>query len=91
MALWRSGAGSPPIAAWLAETSQDPRLRLTIYAPPASATAALRLSGEARRSARIVLDPDLTGAPYVALTFDRAMARPLQPVAATQPDPEPLP
>lgn len=90
-ALWRSGAGSPPIAAWLADAGRDPRLRLTIYASPAGVEAALRLAGEGGRAARIVLDPDLTAAPYAALTFDRTVARPLQPAAARQPVPEPSP
>lgn len=91
VALWRAGDGSPPLAVWLAETGRDPRLRLTIYAAPDAMDAARALTLEARRPARIVLDPDHRGAAFAALTFDRGMARPLQPDEATPSDTETSP
>ena len=83
VALWREGPGSPSLAIWLGENGGDPRLRLTIYAQPAASAEARKLASEAARSARIVLDPDVSGAPSAALTFDRGMARHLQMSTAT--------
>lgn len=91
VAVWRGGANAPDLRAWLVSSGADQRLRLTIYAAPDAAAAALALARDAGRPGRIVLDPALGGAPYAALTFDRGMARPLQPAVPTQPDPENMP
>lgn len=70
VALWRAGAGSPPLKDWLASAAPDPRLRLTIMAPLTEAEAALTLAAEAGRPARILIDPAATGL-IAALTYDQ--------------------
>lgn len=70
VALWRAGPQAPPIKDWLASAAPDPRLRLTIMAPPANADAALALAAEAGRPARILIDP-AASAVIAALTYDQ--------------------
>lgn len=70
VALWRSGAGGPPLADWLAATAPDPRLRLTIIAAPDLGPDALALARSAGRPARILLEPGASGL-AAALTYDQ--------------------
>lgn len=79
VALWREGAGAPPLGEWLARSASDPRLRLTILAAPDEATRALTLAASSPRPARIVLDPGRSGV-EAALTYDQgeALAQALQ-------------
>lgn len=76
VALWRAGPGAPALPQWLAQ-HPDPRLGLTILAPPEEVEAALALSGAAGRPARLVLDPALSGL-SATLGYDRALAQGLQ-------------
>jgi hypothetical protein len=71
VAVWRDVAGGPTLAGWLAHQGADPRQRLTLFAPPQAAGRAQELAREARRPVRLVLDPELAGPPYAALTYDR--------------------
>ena len=71
VALWRAGAGAPPLKDWLTSAAPDPRLRLTIMAAPADAAAALALAGEAGRPARVLIEPGAGGL-IAALTYDQA-------------------
>ncbi|MFM5954931.1 MAG: hypothetical protein ACKOPE_11620 [Novosphingobium sp.] len=77
-AVWRQTPGAPPLATWLA-ASPDPRLRLTIVAAPAEATAALRLADAAGRPARVLVEPEASGI-AATLTYDQPapLARGLQ-------------
>ena len=79
VALWREGAGAPPLGEWLARSASDPRLRLTILAAPDQAARALSLAASSPRPARIVLDPGRSGV-EAALTYDQgeALAQALQ-------------
>ena len=83
VAVWRPGAGAPPLAAWLASQGADPQLRLTVVAPQAQAQTALALAAGAGRPARVLIEPDASGEPFAALTYDQAapVAQPLQPGA----------
>lgn len=91
VAVWRGGAGAPGLRAWLAGQNADPRQRLTVIAPLADAAAAVTLAQSAGRPARVVLEPDGSGAPYAALTYDQSapLARALQHGDETDPKPEP--
>ncbi|MFM5918118.1 MAG: hypothetical protein ACKOOL_11385 [Novosphingobium sp.] len=78
VAVWSAAAGGPSIRDWLARTAADPRLRLTILAPPAAAQAALELAQSAGRPARLVIEPGMQGSPLATLTYDQAgLAQPL--------------
>lgn len=72
-------AGGAKITDWLDAAGADPRLRLTIIAPPGEAAGALALSGEVSRPARILIEPGAQGI-FAALTYDlpAPMARDLQ-------------
>lgn len=85
VALWRQAPGAPPLRDWLASAAPDPRLRLTIIAPPAEAEAALALSASASRPARVLIEPGSNGV-VAALTYDQAapLAQGLQPVTAKE-------
>jgi hypothetical protein len=76
VAQWRAGPDAPPLAQWLA-LHPDPRLGLTILAPPDAADAALALGSAAGRPARLVLEPGLSGL-SATLGYDRALAQGLQ-------------
>jgi hypothetical protein len=83
-AVWSAAPGMPPLKDWLARTATDPRLRLTILAPPAAAQAALDLAQASGRPARVVIEPGMLGAPLATLTYDQAgLAQPL-PLAAVK-------
>ncbi|WP_353226590.1 hypothetical protein [Novosphingobium sp.] len=79
VAVWRDGAGAPPLPQWLHDVARDPRLRLTItvhYAPGTRAAAlaeAARLdrqSGLQASGARIVIEPGLPAGASAAVGFD---------------------
>ena len=72
VAVWRAGPEAPDLRAWLAQNAADPRLRVTIIAPDTAAEAALTLSKNTGRPARVLLEPGVSGAPMVALTYDQA-------------------
>lgn len=76
VAVWRAAPGGPPLGAWLASQGSDPQLRLTVVAPADQAQAALTLAAGAGRPARILIEPDATGAPLATLTYDQARAAP---------------
>ena len=79
VAVWTGSPGAPVLAQWLAAAGTDPRLRLTILAPPAAAAQALALAGVAGRPARIVLDPDRSGPVQALLGYDQSgLAQTLQ-------------
>lgn len=83
VALWRDAAGAPALKDWLAQSANDPRLRLTILATPENAARALALAANASRPARIVLEPGRSGV-EAALVYDQGepLAQELQqPVA----------
>ncbi len=78
LALWRAGAGAPPIGQWLESQGADPRQQLTIiarYAPGSQAAvmteagALVRDAGAAGLSARLTLEPGEPGI-VAALAFD---------------------
>lgn len=79
VALWRAQPGGVKIADWLDAAGADPRLRLTIIAPPRESAGAFVLSGEVNRPARIVIEPGVQGL-FAALTYDQPppVARDLQ-------------
>lgn len=86
VAVWSGVPGGPALRDWLAQTAQDPRLRLTIVASPAEAEAALRLAAGAGRAARVLIEPEASGPPLATLTYDQALlAQGLQQVEATKP------
>jgi hypothetical protein len=79
VAVWRAGAGAPPLPQWLHDVARDPRLRLTItvhYAPDGRAAAlaeAARLDRQSGRhvsGARIVIEPGLPAGASAAVGFD---------------------
>lgn len=91
VAVWSGVPGGPALKDWLAQTAQDPRLRLTIVSAPAQADAALRLAAAAGRPVRVVIEPEASGALLATLTYDQALlAQGLQQGGATQPK-EPVP
>lgn len=73
VAVWSGAPGGPELKEWLAQTAQDPRLRLTIVAAPAEAEAALRLAAAAGRPARVLIEPGTNGPPLATLTYDQAL------------------
>ena len=78
VAVWSAATGAPPLSDWLARTARDPRLRLTILAPPAAAQAALDLASASGRAARVLIEPGMQGAPLATLTYDQTgLAQPL--------------
>lgn len=84
-AVWSTAPGGPDLKSWLALHAGDPRLRLTIIAPPAAAQAALTLSDASGRPARVLIEPDMRGLPIATLTYDQtALAQPLRQVAAKE-------
>lgn len=86
VAVWSGVPGGPALKDWLAQTAQDPRLRLTIVASPAEAEAALRLAAESGRPARVLIEPEASGPPLATLTYDQALlARGLQQGGASEP------
>lgn len=86
VAVWSGVPGGPALKDWLAQTAQDPRLRLTILASPAEAEAALRLAAGAGRAARVLIEPEASGPPLATLTYDQAqLAQGLQQGEATKP------
>ena len=86
VALWRQAPGAPPLKDWLASSGPDPRLRLTILAAPDAAIEALALAAGAGRPARVLIEPGGNGI-SAALTYDQALAQPLQQVAAKETTP----
>lgn len=79
VAVWTAAPGAPALPQWLAAAGTDPRLRLTILASPAAATQALALAATAGRPARIVVDPDRSGAVQALLGYDQSgLAQTLQ-------------
>lgn len=85
VAVWRAGPDAPDLRVWLAQNAADPRLRVTIIAPVTAAEAALALSNSAERPARVLLEPGVSGAPIVTLTYDQAvLARGLREPAAKE-------
>ncbi len=84
VAFWRDGAGAPPLKEWLVTAAADPRLRLTIMAPPAEAEAALAMAAQAGRPVRILIDPAATTL-VAALTYDQPpLAQGLQQASAKE-------
>ena len=87
LAVWRAGAGAPPLADWLALQAPDARQQLTLVVryqpgggPAAVETAALlaRQAGKRAAEVRIVIEPG-EGLPVARLAHDQpALARPLQ-------------
>ena len=73
VAVWRAAPDAPDLQVWLAQNAADPRLRMTIIAPETAAEAALALSKTAGRPARVLLEPGVSGAPVVTLTYDQAV------------------
>ncbi|WP_121114699.1 hypothetical protein [Croceibacterium ferulae] len=55
-AIWREGAGAPPLAEWLAGEQHDARLQLTLLATPADGARALALAADLP-GARVVVQP----------------------------------
>jgi hypothetical protein len=86
VALWRQAPDAPSLKDWLASSGPDPRLRLTILAAPDAANEALALAVGAGRPARVLIEPGATGI-SAALTYDQALAQPLQQVAAKETTP----
>lgn len=84
VAVWRQAPGSVLLNDWLA-VAPDPRLRLTIMAPPELAGDALALSKQSGRAARVLIEPGAIGV-SAALTYDRpaALAQGLQQAAAKE-------
>ncbi len=89
LALYRVGAGAPPLAQWLREQAGDARQQLTIvaqYGPGkqaealGQAEALAREAGEAGASARIVVEPG-AGGTTAALAYDVPSASMASPVA----------
>jgi hypothetical protein len=92
VAVWTAAPGAPVLAQWLAAAGGDPRLRLTILAPPGAAAQALALAAAAGRPARIVLDPDRSGPVQALLGYDQSgLAQTLQSTAQSKPAQEPMP
>lgn len=84
LTVWRQVPGGPGLGAWLAQQQIDKReeLTITLHYPPDAQTRALaeggRLMREARGAtlpARLVLEPEAAGTPFVvlaSLAYDRA-------------------
>ena len=72
VAVWRAAPDAPDLRVWLAQNAADPRLRVTIIAPGTAAAEALALSERAGRPTRVLLEPWVSGAPVVTLTYDQA-------------------
>jgi hypothetical protein len=83
VALWRQGQGAPSLKEWLASSGPDPRLRLTIIASLDAASEALALAAGAGRPVRVLIEPGASGI-SAALTYDQALAQPLQQVQAKE-------
>jgi hypothetical protein len=84
LALYRAGAGAPPLGQWLREQSADARQQLTIVAqyPAGGQAEALRTAqalaqqaGAAGTRARIVIEPGEDGT-TAALAYDTPLAQP---------------
>ena len=79
VAVWRAAPGGPDLVSWLGQNAADPRLRLTIMASPAAASAALAMGAASGRPARVLIEPGMQGPPMATLTYDQAApARPLR-------------
>ena len=79
VAVWTAVPGAPALPLWLAGAGGDPRLRLTILAPPTAAAQALALAAAAGRPARVVLDPERSGPVQALLGYDQSgLAQTLQ-------------
>jgi hypothetical protein len=79
IAVWSAAPGGPGLAEWLRAAGGDPRLRLTILTSPAAAAQALKLSSQAGRPARVVIDPDRSGPVQAMLGYDQSgLAQSLQ-------------
>lgn len=83
VAVYRAGAGAPPLRDWLAAQGADDRLRLTIIArhggadaaPVAAAAAAMaREGGKQAAQARIVIEPGPATEVLAVLSYDLAPA-----------------
>ena len=72
VAVWSAAPGGPDLLTWLAQNAGDPRLRLTIVAPPAAALGALALGAASGRPARVLIEPGMQGLPIATLTYDQA-------------------
>jgi hypothetical protein len=92
LAVYRSGAGAPPLDQWLTAQSPDPRQQLSIVAhyPAGGQRAALAevalllgQAGAAGISARLVVEPG-DGGIVATLAYDLAVAQGLQGAAAKQ-------
>ncbi|MEA3263878.1 MAG: hypothetical protein U9R07_10405 [Pseudomonadota bacterium] len=70
VAVWRAAPGGPGLTEWLASQPDDPRQRLTLVAMPADGPAVLAEAAKLPRPARVLIEPDLSGPPYAALTYD---------------------
>ncbi len=70
VAVWRAAPDGPSLAEWLATQPDDPRQRLTLVAMPADGPAVLAEAARLPRPARVLIEPDLSGPPYAALTYD---------------------
>jgi hypothetical protein len=70
VAVWRSAPAGPSLPDWLATQPDDPRQRLTLVTAPANGPAVLAEAARLPRPARVVIEPDLAGPPYAALTYD---------------------
>ncbi len=70
VAVWRAASGGPGLTEWLASQPDDPRQRLTLVAMPADGPAVLAEAAKLPRPARVLIEPDLSGPPYAALTYD---------------------
>ena len=85
VAVYKPGAGAPPLAEWLAAQGFDPRQRLTIVVPYAAGReeAAIAQAGALAKAAaapsRVIIEPGDPGDAYASLTFD--MAQGLQELA----------
>jgi len=70
VAVWRAAPDGPGLSEWLASQPDDPRQRLTLVAMPADGLAVLAEAAKLARPARVLIEPDLSGPPYAALTYD---------------------
>lgn len=70
VAVWRAAPDGPGLSEWLASQPDDPRQRLTLVAMPADGPTVLAEAARLPRPARVLLEPDLSGPPYAALTYD---------------------
>jgi hypothetical protein len=83
VAVYRAGAGAPPLAEWLAQQAGDDRLQLTIIArytgtdaaaQAAQAAALAAQAGPQMRDARIVVEPGETAEMLAVLAYDHGGA-----------------